>query len=157
MLDSQEEQKRAESHEPISFELMSVFIFGLLCARVTCTVCTGVHEPTLTVLFASYRQAACSVGGGGTSPGLDIYLSDFSGAVPCSVSPSVAGGQLFACKTCGYFLLSCIFSSVPGPWNAPCQSLPTCRVQTQPAASACAHRCASALLAKQPLNELVNT
>lgn len=57
-----DEQKRAETQEPTSFELMSVFIFGLLCARVTCTVCTGVREPTLTVLFASYRQAACSVG-----------------------------------------------------------------------------------------------
>lgn len=58
MLDGQVEQKRAETHEPTSF----VFISGLPCARVTCTVCTGVREPTLTVLFASYRQAACSVG-----------------------------------------------------------------------------------------------
>lgn len=92
MPDSQVKQKRAETPEPVSFELMSMFILGLLCARVTCTVCTGVHEPTLTMLFTSYRQAACSVWPR-HQPGPDIYLSDFLGAVRCSVSPSVAGGN----------------------------------------------------------------
>lgn len=62
MLDSQVEQERAATPEPISFELMSVFIFGLLRARAACTARTGVREATPTVLFASYRRAACSVG-----------------------------------------------------------------------------------------------
>lgn len=98
---------------PISFELMSVFIFGLLCARVTCTVCAGVHEPTLTMLFASC-SLFCWEAAAPTPDLIFIFLIFFLGAVPCSVSPSVAGGQRCACKTCGYFLLSCILTASPG-------------------------------------------
>lgn len=92
-------------------------------------VCTN----PLWMLFTSWRQADCSVWRPQHKPEA-WYLSFWSsGAFPCSVSPSVAGGQQCVCKTCCHVLLSCIFNSVLGPWNAFCQSLWTCHVQTQPA------------------------
>lgn len=100
---------------------------------VTNTVRTGMHEPTLNTFFTSLRQADCCVWRPKRKPEAWDSSFWFLGAFPSSVSPSVAVGQQCLCKTCCHVLLSCMFNSVLGPWNAFCQSLWTCHVQTQPA------------------------